>query len=85
MHNMHNMHNMQEICNKYAKIMQNLYKIDGSHSLVGIVTELDAVDRQFKPYVPIDYSIYIYLLQKYAKYTQKKIQKICKYSARNLQ
>ena len=33
------------------KFMQNICKIEGCRSLVGIVTELDAVGRQFEPYV----------------------------------
>ena len=37
--------------------MQNICKIEGCRSLVGNVTELDAVDRQFQLNGPIGYSL----------------------------
>ena len=60
-----NMHNMQQICNKYTKHMQNICKKEGCRSLVGNVTELDAVGLQFEPYVTTGYSL---CDKMYAKY-----------------
>ena len=69
------MHNMHNICNIYAI---HICKIEEYRSLVGNVTELDAVGRHFEPYLRMGCSRFVHI------FFAKEMHNKSKY-ARNMQ